>query len=369
MSEGTRRASLPPRDGNVGEGDGIMEDARINERVLVTGAAGFIGSHLVDRLLQFGASVIGVDNFDPFYSPEEKRANLEEALAHPGFRLLGLDCAEPGALERALRGEQVGVIVHLAARAGVRPSIQNPFGYLRANVDGTQAVLELAKRRGIRRVVFGSSSSVYGNSDSLPFSEDQAADRPLSPYAATKRAGELLCATYNHLFGIGVLALRFFTVYGPRQRPDLAIRKFATLMLNDEPLPLYGDGSSERDYTWIDDILDGVVSAIRRTREHPGEYSVINLGGSRTVSLRRLVELLACSLDVDVRVVHLPLQPGDALRTWADVDRARQLLGYEPKTSIEEGIRRFAEWARTACAPAAARARAVPAGTAAYQRP
>lgn len=323
-----------------------MEASRLNERILVTGAAGFIGSHLVERLLARGATVVGVDNFDPFYAPEQKRANLARALCDPAFGLVELDCADPDAMAHVTAGERFDAIVHLAAKAGVRPSLKDPAGYLRANVVATQNVLDTAVRRGIPRVVFGSSSSVYGNSAHVPFTEDDPADRPVSPYAATKRAGELLCATYNHLYGIGTIALRFFTVYGPRQRPDLAIRKFASLMLRRAELPIYGDGTTERDYTWIEDIIDGVVAALERTRTVPGRFEVVNLGGNRTTSLARLVELLSEALGLEPQIVRLPMQPGDVLRTYADVSRARELLGYVPRTPIEEGIPRFVSWLR-----------------------
>lgn len=314
------------------------------ERVLVTGAAGFIGSHFVERLLALGARVTGVDNFDPFYPAEEKRENLCRAARHPSFRLLETDCADLPAMEADLGDEPIDAIVHLAGKAGVRPSLADPMGYLRANVIATQAMLELARRRGVSRIVFGSSSSVYGNAARLPLSEDDRTDAPVSPYAASKKAAELLCATHNHLYGAGIVALRFFTVYGPRQRPDLAIRKFGTLMLRHEEIPLYGNGATARDYTWIEDILDGIVAALQRTRDEPGQYEVINLGGSRTTTLDRLVDLLSDALHVTPRIVRLPMQPGDVLITHADVRKASRLLGYSPMTSIEEGIPRFAEW-------------------------
>ncbi|MFW5947073.1 MAG: NAD-dependent epimerase/dehydratase family protein [Gemmatimonadota bacterium] len=312
--------------------------------VLVTGAAGFIGSLLTERLLDDGAAVIGVDNFDPFYDPAEKRANLARAVSTGRFRLIEADCAELEAVDGALGDADIDVVVHLAAKAGVRPSIEAPVAYARANLVATQAVLELARRRGVRRFVFGSSSSVYGNNAKVPFAEDDPVERPISPYAATKRAGELLCHTYHHLYDMAVLCLRFFTVYGPRQRPDLAIRKFGTLMLRGEPIPRFGDGSTERDYTWIDDILDGVTAAIHRTARHPDEFEVINLGGNRTTSLSRLIELLADALGVEPEIQQLPMQPGDVTRTYADVEKAGRLLGYEPGTDIEVGIPRFVEW-------------------------
>lgn len=317
-----------------------------NERVLVTGAAGFIGSHLVERLIARGDEVIGIDNFDPFYSPDEKRRNLGTALSSPAFRLIEADCADLEALESALAGREFDVVVHLAAKAGVRPSILDPLGYARANLTGTQSVLELARRRGVKRFVFASSSSVYGNNIKVPFAETDPVEKPISPYAATKRAGELLCHTYHHLHGMGVISLRFFTVYGPRQRPDLAIRKFTTLMLRGEPIPFYGDGTTERDYTWIDDILQGVIGAIDRTARVPGEFEIINLGESRTTTLARMVELIADSLGVEPRLERLPLQPGDVRRTFADVSRAGELLGYRPTTPVEVGIPRFVEWMR-----------------------
>ncbi|HSA54667.1 MAG TPA: NAD-dependent epimerase/dehydratase family protein [Gemmatimonadaceae bacterium] len=323
-----------------------MSRVPTHERILVTGAAGFIGSHLVERLLSLGVTVTGVDNFDPFYPAELKRANIARALRNPRFELLEVDCADLQGLTRALAGEPYDAIVHLAAKAGVRPSLRDPAGYLRANVVATQNILDLAVKRDIRRVVFGSSSSVYGNSDAVPFSEANRADRPVSPYAASKRSAELLCATYNHLYGVSTVALRFFTVYGPRQRPDLAIRKFASLMLRRAEIPLYGDGTTERDYTWIEDVIDGVVAAIRRTSDVPGCFDLINLGGNRTTSLTRLVELLADALNVEPQVVRLPMQPGDVVRTCADVTKAHQLLGYVPATPVEVGIPRFVEWLR-----------------------
>jgi len=315
-------------------------------RILVTGGAGFIGSHLVERLLLAGHGVSVVDDFHPFYDPAVKRANLAAAAAHDRFRLVEGDVTDLEGLERAFEGEKIDVIVHLAARAGVRPSIAQPAAYVESNVAGTLAVLELARRRGIGRVVFGSSSSVYGESSSVPFREDDPAASPISPYAATKRAGELLCHTYRHLYGIAVVCLRFFTVYGPRQRPDLAIHKFARLMVRGEPIPVYGDGSTERDYTYVDDILQGVEGAIDFTGRHPGAYEIVNLGESRTISLSRLVEVLSGALGIEPRIERFPAQPGDVSRTFADVRKARELLGYRPEVAFEEGIERFVRWFR-----------------------
>ena len=316
------------------------------ENVLVTGAAGFIGSHLTERLLALGHRVTGLDNFDPFYPEALKRQNLAAVSGHPEFTFVEGDCTVAADVERALE-PGAEVVVHLAAKAGVRPSIADPLGYTQANIVATQVLLEAARRHNVSRFVFGSSSSVYGNNEKVPFAETDAVDQPISPYAATKRAGELVCHTYHHLFGLGVLSLRFFTVYGPRQRPDLAIRKFATLMQAGEPIPFYGDGSTERDYTWIDDIIQGVVAAIARTRSHPGEYEIINLGESRTTSLSKLVQLIADALAVEPNLQRLPMQPGDVNRTFADVSKAKRLLGYQPTTAVEEGIPRFIEWFKT----------------------
>jgi UDP-glucuronate 4-epimerase len=317
------------------------------ERVLVTGAAGFIGSALVERLLLRGDRVIGLDNFDPFYPRAHKERNLATARAHPGFRLVEADCADLATVRQRLAGEEFDLVVHLAAKAGVRPSLRQPLSYVSANVAGTQAILELARERGIERFVFASSSSVYGNSPRVPFSEDDRVDAPISPYAATKVAGELLARTYNHLYGLAVVALRFFTVYGPRQRPDLAIRKFATLMLRDEPIPVFGDGGTRRDYTWIDDILRGVVAAMDYTSTARGAYEIVNLGGNRTTTLKRLIDLVADALGVTPRIERRPPQPGDVERTCADIAKAHRLLGYAPTVTPEEGIPRFVSWLRS----------------------
>jgi UDP-glucuronate 4-epimerase len=314
-----------------------------SETVVLTGAAGFIGSHLAERLLARGNRVIGVDNFDPFYSPEIKRRNLSLALSHQNFRFVEADCADATQLSEVFT-EPVAAVVHLAAKAGVRPSIQDPLGYTRANIVATQLLLEAARQHDIKRFVFGSSSSVYGNNEKVPFSETDSVDRPISPYAATKRACELICHTYHHLYDVSVLSLRFFTVYGPRQRPDLAIRKFTELMLRGHTIPFYGDGSSQRDYTWIDDILQGVMAALDRTAAVPAEFEIINLGESQTTSLEKLVALVAQAVGVEPRLERLPMQPGDVNTTFADITKARRLLNYRPSTTIEVGIPRFVEW-------------------------
>ncbi len=310
--------------------------------VLVTGAAGFIGSHLVERLLADGEEVVGLDCFDDFYDPSVKERNLERARRHDAFTEARLELRDPDAL-RTLPGS-VDAVVHLAARAGVRPSIEDPELYTSVNLGGTVALLEWMRTRGIRNLVFASSSSVYGNRAEVPFSERDPVDRPISPYAATKRAGELLCHTWHHLFGMSIVALRFFTVYGPRQRPDLAIHKFARLLRDHEPIPRFGDGSTERDYTYIDDILEGVTGALRYVRAPSPVYEIVNLGESRTVSLREMIGTLSEEMGIEPTIRELPEQPGDVPRTFADVSRARELFGYRPTTEFREGIRRFLDW-------------------------
>ncbi|HZG43026.1 MAG TPA: NAD-dependent epimerase/dehydratase family protein [Longimicrobium sp.] len=317
--------------------------------LVVTGGAGFIGSHLCQRLLDRGHTVVLVDCFDSFYDPAVKRRNVRELAPAGRLRVVEADIQDAAGLEagvRAAGGEGADAVVHLAARAGVRPSIDDPLLYSRVNLDGTVSTLDMARRLGIGRFVFGSSSSVYGNNPKVPFSEDDPVDRPISPYAATKRGGELLCHTYAHLYGLSVVCLRFFTVYGPRQRPDLAIHKFARLMAAGQPIPLFGAGDTRRDYTYVDDILHGIEGALAYTGRHPGGFQIVNLGESDTVPLSRLVRLLGEALGVQPRIEHLPMQPGDVDQTFADISRARALLGYEPRVRIEEGIPRFAEWFR-----------------------
>ncbi|MEX0935955.1 MAG: GDP-mannose 4,6-dehydratase [Gemmatimonadota bacterium] len=310
--------------------------------VLVTGAAGFIGSHLVDRLLERGEDVVGLDSFDGFYDRAIKEANLRSAMDHRSFRLVEGDIRDRKTVA-ALPGS-IDAVLHLAARAGVRPSIRNPVLYSDVNLMGTSVLLEFAREREIEPFVFASSSSVYGNNEKVPFSESDPADHPISPYAATKRSGELLCHTQTHLQGTTCICLRFFTVYGPRQRPDLAIRKFSRLLLSGEPLPRFGDGGSARDYTYIEDILNGVESALAFARRNEGRFEILNLGESRTVMLSEMIRVLGEVFSVTPEIRSLPPQPGDVNRTFADVSRARELLGYHPTTDFVDGMQRFAEW-------------------------
>jgi UDP-glucuronate 4-epimerase len=316
-------------------------------RALVTGGAGFIGSHLCDRLTARGHHVVIVDSFDPFYDPAIKRRNIADALASGRARLVAADIADQDTIEAEAGAEPIDAVIHLAARAGVRPSLEKPGAYVRTNVEGTVSMLEFAKRRGIRPFIMGSSSSVYGDNTPVPFSESVPAANPISPYAATKRAGELLCHTYAHLYGLSVMCLRLFTVYGPRQRPDLAIHKFAKLMSDGRSIPFYGDGSTERDYTYVTDIVDGIEGALKWAMSaEPGAFETVNLGENTTTSLSRLVEILSKELGVEPKLQRLPAQPGDVERTFASIDRARALIGYDPCTPVEEGIHRFAEWFR-----------------------
>ncbi len=314
-----------------------------NERhVLVTGGAGFIGSHLVDRLLADGWRVTVVDNFDAFYARSLKEHNVARHRLHPRYTLVEADLRDGHALKAALPGG-FDVIVHLAAKAGVRPSIEDPIGYQEVNVAGTQQLLELARTWKTPQFVFASSSSVYGVNPRVPWSEDDHVLQPISPYASTKVSGELLGHVYCHLYGIRFLALRFFTVYGPRQRPDLAINKFARRMLEGKPIPVFGDGSTRRDYTFIDDIIAGVCAAIAYDAT---SYEVINLGNHHTVTLTEMIEGLEAALGVRAVIERLPEQPGDVPQTWANVDKAARLLGYAPTTSYAEGVKRFAAWLR-----------------------
>ncbi len=316
-------------------------------KVLVTGGAGFIGSHVCERLIERGDSLVIVDSFDPFYDPAIKRRNIDAILRNGNARLVEGDIADLDGLERAIGDDKIDAVVHLAARAGVRPSLERPLDYARTNVEGTVALLELARKRGIRPFLFGSSSSVYGDSTPAPFVESEPASDPISPYAATKRAGELLCRSHAHLFGLTVICLRLFTAYGPRQRPDLAIHKFTKLLTAGRPVPFYGDGSTERDYTYVADIVQGIERALDwAIASPPGAFEIVNLGESETTSLSELVAMIAQALEVDPQLDRQPSQPGDVQRTFASVDKAKALLGYDPQTSMEQGIAKFVEWFR-----------------------
>ena len=307
---------------------------------LVTGGAGFIGSHVVDHLLGSGWRVTVLDNFDPFYEPKHKWQNVARHRDYSTYSLVVGDLRDASVLESRLNGDY-DVVVHLAAKAGVRPSIEDPLAYQDVNVRGTHNLLELARRRGIRQFVFASSSSVYGVNPNVPWCEDDCVLLPISPYASTKISGELLGHVYSRLFGIRFIGLRFFTVYGPRQRPDLAIRKFAERMLNGETIPFFGDGSARRDFTYVDDTVRGILAAMRY---EGSPYEVINLGNNRAVTLSDLVRALEQVLGVRASLAHFPDQAGDVPQTCASVAKASRLLGYAPSTTLQEGLERFAAW-------------------------
>ena len=309
---------------------------------LVTGAAGFIGSHLCERLTSQGWDVAGLDNFDPFYSEEVKRKNIAGLVSSGKFELVEGDIRDAECVRSILGAGDIDIIVHLAAKAGVRPSIEDPLGYQDVNTTGTMVMLESAAKNGVEKFVFASSSSVYGNNEKVPFSETDNVDFPISPYAATKKAGELLCHTYSHLYGIDMTCLRFFTVYGPRQRPDLAIHKFARLIEAGQAIPVFGDGSMRRDFTYIDDIVDGVVAAMERC----SGYEIYNLGESRPVRLDELIAAIEKALGKKAIINRLPEQPGDVKQTYADVTKAQKELGYSPKTEVSTGLADFVRWLR-----------------------
>jgi len=315
--------------------------------IFVTGAAGFIGSHLAERLCARGEDVIGLDNFDAFYARADKERNLAKLRSEPKFTFVEGDIRDADVLDRIFGERHPEVVVHLAALAGVRPSLADPVRYADVNVIGTQRVFDACRAHGVGRLVFGSSSSVYGRDSEPPFKESDPCLTPLSPYAATKRANELMLFTAHHLYAVDVTCLRFFTVFGPRQRPDLAIHKFAKLMAAAKPIELFGDGSTSRDYTYIDDIIDGVVAAIDQPRAGGPGFRIYNLGGSRTTTLKQLVDLLSKALAMRPTIESLPEQPGDMKRTLADVTLAGKELGYAPKVSMQDGIQRFADWWRS----------------------
>ena len=310
--------------------------------ILVTGGAGFIGSHLTRRLLARGDRVTVLDDFNDFYDPARKRGNVASFLAQSGYRLVEGDIRDEKLVDRLFAEGRFDAVVHLAARAGVRPSLREPILYEDVNCIGTLRLLEAARRHGPAVFLFGSSSSVYGINEKVPFSEADEVNQPISPYATTKRTGELLCYNYHHLYGLRTACLRFFTVYGPAQRPEMAIHKFTDLLWRGQPVPMYGDGSSRRDYTWVDDIVDGLVAALDLA---PG-FEILNLGGADTTSLADLVHWLAEELAVEPRIDYLPAQPGDVPITYADVSKAARLLGYGPQVPIREGLRRFVAWYR-----------------------
>lgn len=309
-------------------------------KVLITGAAGFIGSSLADHLLEEGHTIVGIDNFDAFYPRGIKENNIKNALNHPHYSFIEGDIRDAAALEKCFLKADIDVVIHLAAKPGVRPSIENPVDFFDVNVNGTVNVLEMMRKYKKDKLLFASSSSVYGNNEKIPFSETDPVDNPISPYAATKKSGELLCHTYHHLFGFNIYCLRFFTVYGPRQRPDLAIHKFTNLMMENKPIPVFGDGQTQRDYTYIKDIIQGICKAM----EHIRGFEIINLGESRPISLLSLIHAIEKASSLKANINWLPMQPGDVNITYADVSKAKGLFAYNPNTSIDEGLMHFWKW-------------------------
>lgn len=317
------------------------------KRILLTGGAGFIGSHLAEELIRLGAKLSIVDNLDNFYALSRKRCNLREIQNAGTCEFFEIDVRDMDAMRKVAQRVQPEIVIHLAARAGVRPSIEQPALYESVNVAGTVNLLEIAREFKVQRLIFGSSSSVYGITNTVPFCEDDLNTRPISPYAATKLAAELMCYTYAHLYGLTILCLRFFTVYGPRQRPDLAIHKFTALIEAGKPIPVYGDGSMGRDYTYVDDIVSGVIASLGYTPQPKLPFEVFNLGNSHPVRLVELIAQLEVATGKKARQERLPDQPGDVPITWANIDKAKRLLGYSPKTSMEQGLRNFVLWYRS----------------------
>ncbi|MDK0858279.1 GDP-mannose 4,6-dehydratase [Clostridium perfringens] len=319
--------------------------------ILVTGGAGFIGSHLCESLLKDGNKVLVIDNFNDYYDPNIKRNNIKEVIETcnknnidlENFKIFEGDIRDVKFLGKVF-SQKIDCVMHLAAMAGVRPSIENPILYYDVNIMGTLNLLEKCREKNIKEFVFASSSSVYGNNKKVPFSEIDKVDNPISPYASTKKSGELLCHTYHHLFGINIACLRFFTVYGPRQRPDLAIHKFTKLIIEDNEIPFYGDGSTSRDYTYISDIISGIQSDINYVNNEEKIFDIFNLGGDKTISLIEMVETIENSLDKKAILNKMPIQPGDVNRTCADISYSNKILGYSPKIKFEDGIDSFISW-------------------------
>ena len=312
------------------------------ETILITGCAGFIGSHTAELLLKNGFNVLGIDNFDSFYSKSLKQKNLSYLFNQNNFSFIEIDITNKNNFHQL--PHNIDYVVHLAAKAGVRPSISNPNEYINTNIIGTHHILDWMKVSGIKKMIFASSSSVYGNNAKVPFSESDNVDYPISPYAFTKKAGELLNHTFHHLYNVDILNLRLFTVYGPRQRPDLAIRKFVELIKHDQPVTIYGDGLTGRDYTYVEDITHGIYNGLIYLRNNNNVFETINLGNSSPVLLSDLVTLIYQLLKKEKNITFLPMQEGDVNLTYADIQKAKKLLNYHPAINLEEGLKRFINW-------------------------
>lgn len=311
---------------------------------LITGGAGFIGSTLTERLLKEGNEVVIIDNFCDYYAPKIKEDNIKKFIDNSNYKLYRGDIRNRENVKKVFDENNIDVIVHLAAMAGVRPSIENPLLYQEVNGIGTQNILEEAKLHNVKFLVMASSSSVYGNCREVPFKEDMIVDYAISPYAATKKANEVMAHVYHKLNGMNIIMLRFFTVYGPKQRPDLAINKFTRLMLEGKKIPMYGDGSTSRDYTYVDDIVDGICKSCNYVMNNNDVYEIINLGSNNPISLKEMIEIIGKQLNIEPNIEELPMQPGDVDRTYACIDKARKLLGYNPQTKFDDGIRKFIDW-------------------------
>ena len=310
----------------------------------ITGGAGFIGSTLSEKLLSLGNKVVAIDNFCDFYNPKIKEKNVKELLLNPNFKLYRADIRDREAVKKIFDENKTDVVMNLAAMAGVRPSIENPCLYQEVNCLGLQNILEEMKLHNVKNGVLASSSSVYGNCKEVPFKENMIVDYAISPYAATKKANEVMAHVYHKLYDMNIVMLRFFTVYGPKQRPDLAINKFTRLMLEEKEIPMFGDGTTSRDYTYVDDIVEGIIKSCEYTLENKNVYEILNIGNSSPTSLKEMINTIARVLDVEPKIKQLPMQPGDVDRTYADISKAKKLIGYEPKTTFEEGIRKFVNW-------------------------
>lgn len=310
----------------------------------ITGGAGFIGSSLTKKLLEIGNKVVTIDNFCDFYNPKIKENNIKEFENNSNYKMYRADIKDRQAIKKIFDENKIDIVMHLAAMAGVRPSIENPILYQEVNCMGTQNILEEMKVHEIKNLVMASSSSVYGNCKEVPFREDMVVDYAISPYAATKKANEVMTHVYHKLFDMNVIMLRFFTVYGPKQRPDLAINKFTRLMLEDKEIPMFGDGTTSRDYTYIDDIVDGIIKSCNYCMSNKDVYEILNIGNSSPVSLKEMIETIGKALGKTPKIKQLPMQPGDVDRTYADVSKAKKLIGYEPKVSFKQGIKKFVEW-------------------------
>ena len=310
----------------------------------ITGGAGFIGSTLSQKLIEQGNKVVAIDNFCEFYNPNIKENNVKQLLKNENFKLYRADIRDRQAIKKIFDENKINIVMHLAAMAGVRPSIENPILYQEVNCMGTQNILEEMKEHHVKNGVFASSSSVYGNCKEVPFREDMVVDFAISPYAATKKANEVMAHVYHKLFNMNIIMLRFFTVYGPKQRPDLAINKFTRLMLEGKEIPMFGDGTTSRDYTYIDDIVDGIIKSCQYCMDNKEVYEILNIGNSSPTTLKEMINTIGQALGIEPKIKQLPMQPGDVDRTYADVSKAKKLIGYEPKTTFKQGIENFVKW-------------------------